>query len=70
MEPIKECIEFDEFKKEIELQIEALRPHAVKFYNNGNATAGLRLRKSLKELKNYVVITSKNTLTKKEKKKD
>ena len=54
MEQTNDCQQFEDFKKEMDSMIESIKSDAKKFYNNENKAAGVRLRKGLKAIKQYV----------------
>lgn len=64
MKQNKECVEYDEFKKEINLFFDELEKDALEFYNKENAAAGVRLRKGYKKMNNYIHGVLKMTLNK------
>jgi len=57
--------QFDDFKKEINNLVDSMSVDADKFYNKEQKAAGLRLRKTLKVIKQLVQATSNETLQKK-----
>jgi hypothetical protein len=65
MEQTEECAKFNEFKTGINDLIEGIKKDAEKFYDKDNKAAGLRLRKGLKTIKQYVHKTINETLPKK-----
>ena len=52
---------FDDFKSEINRMIADMEKDAVKFYINENKSAGVRIRKSLKTMKQYIQTISNET---------
>jgi len=67
MEKTNECKEFNDFKSEIDRMVENMKKDIEKFYVNENMSAGVRIRKSLKAMKQYVHSVSNETLPKNKK---
>lgn len=65
MEPTKtEMTKFEKIKAEINKLVSEMEVDADKFYNKDNQTAGIRLRKSYKAIKQYIHTVSNETLPK------
>jgi hypothetical protein len=65
MEQFKECEKLAAFKAELDRLIGLISDDARKFYDKENKSAGIRLRKGLKVIKNYVQSVSNETSPKK-----
>lgn len=59
-----QCDEFNKIKENINKKLESLFKDAHKFYDKNNETAGVRLRKGYKEIRNYVSEIIDETLKK------